>query len=204
MRNRTVFLLLILLIVVACYLFSAAKISLMDGLWGTLFVGVLGTVIGGIILSLIYFVLHDYVYKLPEIGGAWYFTDSIEKTSFNSYRGMQVIYLALIWNEGNRILGTAEKVSEITADGKQHKYIGDKRVQVNISGFITKNYLRDDKVTIHIEEFGMQRKSSSIHQLSVISDDLIKGIFTSTAANSTGLVVWRKGDHSNYKMEHIE
>jgi hypothetical protein len=162
------------------------------GVQSALFFGIIGTVIGGLILSFIYFVLHDYAYKLPEINGAWTFTTSVTDTSYNLYNGLQVTYLVLIWTEGNRIVGTAEKVSEVTADGRLHEYIGDKRVNAKVSGYISKNYLKNDKITIHLEESGRQRLSSSIHELTVVSTNKLNGVFLSTAANTKGSVVCTK------------
>ncbi len=149
---------------------------------------ILGTIIGGLFLSLIYFLLYDLLYKVPNISGEWEFTEKTLKTAYNPYQNLEVKYLALIWNEGNRIYGSGEKIYEKNTK-EEINYEGDKRIVIDINGYLKKRYFWYDEIVIHYSEEGRKRKSSTIHKIRLKSKKL-SGSFFKTAANSSGTVVW--------------
>jgi hypothetical protein len=46
---------------------------------------VLSTVVGGILLSFLYFLAREKLFPLPEITGRWYMEMTTQKTSYNPY-----------------------------------------------------------------------------------------------------------------------
>ena len=155
-----------------------------------LFNSILGTIIGGLFLSLIFFLLYDFIYKIPNISGEWEFTEKTLKTAYNPYKNLEVKYLALIWNEGNKIYGSGEKIYEKNTK-EEINYEGDKRTIIDINGYLRKRYFWYDEIVIHYSEEGRKRKSSTIHKVELKSK-VFSGSFFKTAANSSGTVVWNK------------
>lgn len=154
-----------------------------------LLLSIIGTVLGGIFLSIIYFVLYEFFYRIPDLSGTWSFTENTLKSSYNPYKNMKVTYLAIIWNEGTNIYGSGERIKELTMQGL-HEYENDQKVNVEIQGHIKKRYFWNDEITIHYFEDGAKRKSSTIHRMQMKSNKLIEGKFFKTAANATGAIIW--------------
>ena len=151
------------------------------------------TIIGGIILTFLFFYLKEFVFTLPIMNGLWTFEATTMSTSYNPYKQMKVTYLVLLIQEGNSLSGTGEKIKEI-AGGKEHEYPAEKRIHIEIKGQITKHYLTKDQIIFHITESGLKRKSSTVHSTSLMNKDRLEGAFVSTIATSIGDVIWSKGN----------
>ena len=72
---------------------------------------VISTVIGGILLALIFFFLREKMFAFAELDGSWVFDQTTESSEYNPYVGMTVRFLVLLGRDGNRIYGSAEKVN---------------------------------------------------------------------------------------------
>jgi N-acetylmuramoyl-L-alanine amidase len=152
---------------------------------------VFATVAGGVILSLLFFVVSDFVFKLPSVGGRWFFSTVVNESSLERYKQMQLIYTALLNQEGQKISGTAEKIAEKTNKGTRF-YTGKNRVHLEINGYITRRYLSRDRIAIHYVEHGHLRDSSTIHRLKMDKDNIMSGFYDSTIANQSGSVLWTR------------
>jgi hypothetical protein len=161
-------------------------------------VQIAATVIGGILLAIIFFVVRDRFYRLPALSGLWTFRAVTERTSYNPYNEMSLYYLVLMVQRGNRLSGTGEKIKEKTSSGTK-EYEGKHRTQIQISGFITQRFFSADECVIHITEAGDLRASSTIHNLRIMNEASMDGTFVSTVANQTGRIGWSKGN-SNYSF----
>ncbi len=159
-----------------------------------LILSMVGTVFGGLFLSLIYLVLYDFIYRIPDLSGKWEFTEITTKTSFNPYNNMEVTYLTIIWNEGRNIFGSGEKIFEKNQK-EEIEFKTEKRVNIEIEGHIKKRYFWDDEIVIHYIEDGRKRKSSTIHKLKLKSRSKILGSFFKTAANASGSSNWIKKEY---------
>lgn len=153
---------------------------------------ILATVIGGGILTLIFFVLREKVFKSLDLNGSWVYDQITTNSDFNPYNGMTVRFLALLAYDGITIYGSAEKIYDKTSDGTEREYTGKNRTLVKITGHIEKRYLSKDKFFIHITEFGQNRTSTSFHMLKKTDQNKLSGRFSSTIANQQGLVTWQR------------
>jgi len=151
------------------------------------------TILGGLLLALILFLLSDKLFSLPNLNGIWTFNVEIKQTSYNPYKNMTLTYIALIWQEGNKIYGSGEKVKEITGDTVRN-YTGNYRSKINIQGYVTKRYIRKSEIILHYNEIGEQRESSTINILKVINESKMVGDYISTIANSSGISCWIRGN----------
>ena len=149
-------------------------------------------VVGTSFAALLFFVLKEYVFPIPPVSGCWTFETETVETSYNPYRGMKLKYIVLIWQEGNKIFGTGEKMSELVSS-EYREYTGADRSQVKVQGYLTKRYVSRSRIVLHFEEHGLKRNSSTIHELRMRRKKTMEGVFTSTVANSLGPVKWTQG-----------
>ena len=73
---------------------------------------VLATVVGGVFLSLMFFVFSDFIHTTPNLSGRWYFVNETESTSYKKFNGLKVTYTVLMMQEGNKLYGTGEKIKD--------------------------------------------------------------------------------------------
>jgi hypothetical protein len=179
-------------------LYSFFEIICMGNLMLEFWIQLAATLAGGIILTILFFLMKEVVFPLPVVNGLWTFEATTISTSYNPYKQMKVTYLILLIQQGNMLSGTGEKIKEI-ADGKQHEYPSEKRIHIEIKGQITKRYFAKDQITFHIIEYGLKRKSSTVHSLRLINKNQLVGPFVSTIATSIGDVVWTR-DNSEYQF----
>lgn len=152
---------------------------------------IIGSIISAILLTLIFFVWNDYVYKSKDLSGAWSAECEVLETSYTKYKGMKVYFDVLINQQGDQIIGTGEKVADVV-DGIRTEYEAENRVRIELNGVVENRFIADDEVRIHYIEHGMRRDSTTILTLRVENISLLKGAFLSTAANSKGRVTWRR------------
>lgn len=162
-------------------------------MWYDFLIQFISNLASGVVIAAIFFLLSDYIFRVPILNGSWTFTTQTEKTSYNNYKAMLLTYTVLLWQNGKTISGSGEKISE-NANGNIRNYTGSNRSQIKISGYITKNYLTKDRIIIHYEESSESRISSTIHLLTLEKDQL-SGNFISTIAESEGKVTWTKNIH---------
>ena len=152
---------------------------------------ILATVIGGVVLSLMFFVFSDFIHTTPNLSGRWYFVNETRSTSYNPFRGLKVTYTVLLTQEGAKVFGTGEKIED-ELDGKSTRYSGQDRVHITVSGYLQNNFLLKDTLNIHYVEQGRARSSSTLHNLVRFSDTAMGGEFFSTIADSEGSVSWSR------------
>lgn len=156
-----------------------------------LIANIFATVIGGLLLALIFFSLKEYFFSLPKLNGNWVFEIITVHSDYNPYKDMLLRYHVLLWQEGNQIKGTGEKIYEKTSE-QEKEYVGDKRSRIEISGYLTKKYFSKDLIVIHYEEENEVRKSSTIHNLTIKDTNQMNGSFVSTIANQQGTTTWTR------------
>ena len=152
---------------------------------------IVATLIGGVILALIFFWSREKLFPMPNVTGLWYFEMQTVHTSYDPYTEMVLRYVAMLWREGNSIEGTVEKIYENSSTGER-KYIGDNRTRGQIDGYIEKNYFGKDRVFVHMIENGHGRESTNLYELTVDAKGSMTGTFNSMVAEQDGLVKWQR------------
>ncbi len=161
------------------------------GLFDAFIANFLGTLLGGIVLALLFFWAREKLFPLPNITGQWYFEMRTTTTSYRPYENMILRYVAMLWREDSRIEGTVEKVYEDSSTG-QRSYIGKNRTRGRVQGYVQKNYFGRDRVFLHIVEEGHGRESTNFCDLYVQPDGEMAGEFSSMVADQSGDVTWRR------------
>ena len=151
----------------------------------------IGTLLGGIILSLIFFIFSDFVHKPPNISGQWYFVNNTIDTSYSKFKNLNVYYKVMLIQQDSKISGYGEKIQD-ELNGKTIEYAGKNKIPIKISGYLKHNFISKDTLMLNISEEGSIRKSSTFIDLIRFSDDEMQGEFASTIADSSGSVLFRR------------
>ena len=135
----------------------------------------------------------DLFFSTPQLSGLWEFELLIEQSDYSRYQGLRVTYVATIAQGGMGFEGFGDKFSEQGSEAESPMELtGSERTPIHLTGYIEKKFLSEDKVFITISEEGSARRSSTFHELTVLSDYSMKGIFRSTISDAVGTVVWVK------------
>lgn len=153
---------------------------------------IVATVVGGILLTSIFFLFKEIIFKSPKISGKWILETKVISSAYNPYKNMILKYEAILWLEGNRIEGTLEKFYENSSEGER-VLEGKQRRRGKIKGYLEKNYLKKNRILLHVVENGEGREYTTYYELEILKNKLF-GSFLSTAANSKGIATWQKED----------
>lgn len=158
----------------------------------TVAINLVSAVMGGVLLALLFFVLKEKWFSLPEIAGRWYFETRTEKTAYRPYLDMKLTYVAILWREGHVVYGTVEKIHEDSSTGKID-YVGPKRTRGEVRGYIEKKYMpfSRDRLFLHIVE-DRSRESTYYHELTFRPRRSMDGKFISMVADQDGSVSWQR------------
>jgi len=167
-----------------------AKLGTMN--FDSFFSDVISTVVGGSLLTVIFFAAKEKIFPLPNISGPWNMRLTTESSSYHPYFGMILIYEIIMWNDGSRVYGAVEKVHEKSATGERY-FVGKNRTRGVIEGCIQKNYFSADKLLLHITEVGHGRASSTFHTITIRPKSVMAGRFQSMVAEQIGTSEWQRG-----------
>ena len=132
---------------------------------------------------------------MPKLKGDWYYILQTEKSSWGKYQGMAVRYSAAVIHDGNWVHGRSEKIDEASRTNGTFKYLHEKRVQAEFEGVVRFNIrARHWEVDLIVYEHGHKsgRESHGRQCLTDFGVSTMAGRFSSTAADSEGVVYWSK------------
>ncbi len=119
----------------------------------------------------------DVKANVPDLSGNWNVVNTVEQTSYQAYKNMQVGFNVSIDQNGRDFTGTGQKISE---NGRSLP--ADSRTPIVVRGTID-----GDKVEATFSESGAARKTNGrfVWRIDKTSGGL-KGTFVSSAARSSG------------------
>lgn len=133
--------------------------------------------------------------SMPKLKGDWYYILQTEESSYGRYQGMAVRYKATVIQDGNCVHGRSEKIDEASRANGTFEYVHEKRVQAKFEGVVRFNAraLRWE-VELIVHEHGHRggRESHGRQCLANFDVSTMAGSFSSTAADSKGVVYWSK------------
>jgi len=153
----------------------------------------IGTILGGIFLTVLYFIVGERLLRAPRIGGSWILESTTFHTKYNPFRGMTLRYRVLLIQNADTLRGTAEKFYE--KSDRVREFVGEKRSSAVIEGAIQKSYWGRSTVVMHVTEKGERRQFSWIAELkcrSFGSRAQLIGYFSSTASDTSGTLTLEK------------
>jgi hypothetical protein len=160
--------------------------------WSEFGISILETLVGGILLTFLFFLGKEKLFPLPPITGRWFFELKTVETAYNPYNDMVLRYVCFLWLEGNRIEGTVEKIYEKSSTGER-PFVGDNRTRGVVTGYVKKSYLGKDRIFLHVVEDGHGRESTNFYDLIYKkSEETMQGTFFSMVADQRGTTTWTK------------
>jgi len=156
--------------------------------------GLAATFIGGIALTVLFFILKERLFAIPTVAGVWESQLTVESTAYRPFNGMQLWYRLILLQSGNQITGTGEKDREISQTVHK-RYEGKSRIVTKVYGSIEKRILGSDRIHIFWEENGQRRSTGTFFELRVSGDKHkgnLCGKYYSTAGECLGLSHWQR------------
>ena len=164
--------------------------------WRTRLVNVLSSIgqalVTTVVLSFGYMIFNDCVAPIPDLTGRWKFTVVYEETADSKFQGLNVTYEVIWIQDGFKLSGHGEKLSDRGPTQNSVDYVGDQRIDIELTGRITRRYFSQDVLVLQYKEFGLKRESSTVQRLTLCSKDALSGCFLTTIANTSGPVWWQR------------
>lgn len=157
-----------------------------DSFWADL----IATIVGGVILAVLFFLAKEKLFPLPKLTGRWYLEQTTQSTAYASYAGMVLRYVVMLWREGNRVEGTAEKIYENSSTGER-TFTGENRTRATVTGYVEKKYFGKDRIYLHVIEDGHGRESTTFYEITADCAETFHGNFSSMVADQNGTVKWQ-------------
>jgi alpha-ketoglutarate-dependent taurine dioxygenase len=157
-----------------------------------LLLNVLGTIIGGLLLTFLLFILNEFVFRKANLSGDWTATVQILRTTYRPYENLKIEYQIQFLQKGYEISGSGEKIKDINQDGTETTFEREKRVIIDVEGYYERKYLGKSKLFLNITEVGRKRESRASYQLTIKGKKQLKGTFSWTAADARGEVIMKK------------
>lgn len=153
---------------------------------------IIGTIIGGLLLTLILFLLNEYVFTKINLTGEWIASIKIEKTSYKPFENLIVVYKIHLIQKGYELSGSGEKIKDVNPDGSETVFIREKRVLIDIDGYFERKYFAKNKIYLNINEEGRKRETRATYFLTFHHHNDLQGTFISTAGDASGKIQMKK------------
>jgi len=150
----------------------------------------LGTIVGGIFLTVLYFLFSEKLFRVPRLAGTWILESATSQTKYNPFRGMVLRYKVLLFQTGSELRGTAEKVYE--KSDKVREFSGANRTVATLEGTVQKVHIGRSTIFLHVVEKDEQRSFSWILEARCRRfrrHTYLSGRFSSTAGDASGTVI---------------
>jgi hypothetical protein len=119
---------------------------------------------------------------VPNVAGSWTLSTEVESSSYVPFTGLQRAFELQLQQQGDRVTGVGRKVAE-NGDA-----IGSEaQTPISVSGTIAGR-----RLTLSFLERGAPRATQGKFVLLLQADGTMRGRFSSTAAQSSGLVEARR------------
>jgi hypothetical protein len=104
---------------------------------------------------------------------------------------MVLRYVVMLWREGHRVEGTAEKIYEKSSTGER-SFDGENRTRATVTGYVEKKYFGKDQLYLHVIEDGHGRESTTFYEITTEYVEPFVGNFSSMVADQTGTAKWQR------------
>jgi len=115
---------------------------------------------------------------VPNVAGSWSLKTQVESSSYSRYEGLRLGYEIRLEQKGDRVTGSGRKITENDNDINPSG-----QTPLSLSGTIA-----GDRLTLNFVERGTRRPSRGKFVLVMDDAGRMRGRFSSTAAQSSGLV----------------
>ncbi|MDX2002292.1 MAG: hypothetical protein SFW35_07660 [Chitinophagales bacterium] len=157
-----------------------------------LVVGILSTIVGGLILVVVLFFFHEKIFPTHDFSGEWDLQTVTRETSYNKFKDLTICWRLHLIHYGREIHGSGEKIWEQECNKEKYEYERKNRIRAQLKGYYHKRYFGPDLIVINSTEHGHLRESITTINLYKGKSGIVKGSFSSTAADSKGEVSFKR------------
>jgi len=157
-----------------------------------LLLNIVGTIVGGLLLTFLLFILNEYCFPKKNLTGEWDAMIKIEKTSHTAFENLKIIYKIHLLQKGYELSGSGEKIKDILPDGNETEFLREKRVVIVVDGYYERKFFSKSAVYLNLNEEGRKRETRATYFLSIKNEKKLKGTFISTAADASGKIEMNK------------
>lgn len=143
-------------------------------------------------MTLVLFLLNEYIFRKINLTGEWVTTIKIEKTSYKPFENLTVEYKIHLIQKGYELSGSGEKIKDIKPDGTQTVFLRENRVILEVDGYFERKYFARNKIYLNINEEGRKRETRATYFLKFQNHNDLQGTFISTAADASGTILMKK------------
>ena len=152
-----------------------------------------GTIIGGLLLTIILFLFNEVIFPKKNIIGEWKVLITILESTHEPFKDLQIEYIFHFLQKNNDIVGLGEKIKDMRPNEKPFEFVRSKRVRQEIEGYMERKFLTKPHVYLLIKEMGRVRISTTSYNLVFNKkSNIMTGVFESTAGDTKGTVVLHK------------
>lgn len=128
---------------------------------------------------------------VAKLRNSWYVQTTVTHSEYRPYVGLSIRYHVFVTQNGSELEVRGEKVGEVRS-GTAVELVGKAKTPIRLTGHIAVAPGGNSAaITLSGEEGSTSRESfSTIFELQVTSENVLRGIFKSTAANVSGPAVW--------------
>lgn len=155
-------------------------------------INIIGTIIGGLLFTLILFLLNEYIFRKNNLTGEWETAIQIDKTSYNPFKNLKIEYKLHLLQKEYELVGSGEKINETKPSGVKTIYLRKNRITNTIDGYYERKYLGKSTVYLNLNEKGRTRDTRATFILTFKDKNTLEGTFISTAADASGKVKMKK------------
>ncbi|MBI3520158.1 MAG: hypothetical protein HY062_12500 [Bacteroidetes bacterium] len=158
-------------------------------------INIIGTILGGLILTLVLFLLNEYIFPKHNLTGEWKTIIKIKSTTYKPFNNLRIEYSIHLLQKNNEILGSGEKIKDIKVDGKETIFLRENRVLINIDGYFDRKFFSNSIIYMNINEEGRKRKTRATYFLALTNKNTLIGTFISTSGDSSGEIIMTKSQN---------
>jgi hypothetical protein len=136
--------------------------------------------------------LDEWLFPKPNLTGDWVVTTVTKTSGYMPFIDVTEEFKFEILQKGNDIIGSGEKIKEIHKDGTTITFNPEKRVRLEVSGYLERNYSKGSKVNLNLIEHGERATSTNTFFLTFIDNEHLEGTYLSTVSNCKGTVQLNK------------
>lgn len=151
-------------------------------------INIIGTIFGGLLLTLILFLLNEYAFPKINLTGEWKTIITIEETTYSPFKELKVEYAMHLIQKGYELSGSGEKIKDIKPDGSETVFIREKRILIDIEGYSERKFFGKSIVYLNINEEGRKRDTRATYILEFNHNNILSGVFKSTAGDASGKI----------------
>lgn len=156
------------------------------------------TIIGTVMVGMFFMFFSDYVFKPVDLNGRWSITLHPESALSHKIKCVDIEYTVLIVQNGLEITAGGEKTRDKKSTKPECKdaNIYERDIdpgageRIDISGFINKQYLSNDVLTLSYSEGNQQRFTMGV--LKINKKDNLSGWYESNISQTRGTITLEK------------